>query len=457
MSVEGGTTTVTHAVASPADGAARGLSIVWRFPRTTASPLRLDWEAQGEVGRELILGRDAGCAVQLDGHDVSRRHAALRKVDPEAGATITDLGSRNGVRVNGRPIATAPLAAQDVVRLGGWVGVVTSAPGEVEEIAPGLWGGAAMRAALAPLGGVAASDLPIVLEGETGTGKEVVAGALHRWSGRGGPLVAVNCAALPEALAEGELFGYRRGAFTGADRASPGFFRAAQGGTLLLDEISDLPLALQAKLLRVLEQREVQPLGEARPVPIDVRVVVAGQQSLMESVRAGRFRADLLARLDGLTVQLPPLRQRREDVLPLFSRLLDGIGRGRVPAVESDLAERLCVHDWPFNVRELVLLVRRILALHGTETSLRAHHLPDRIGQETTGSAPAGAVAQAPAGAASLEPIQLPALLGALRASGGNVARAAAILGISRQRAYRLMEGQAVDLESIRAPDEKPR
>ncbi len=361
------------------------------------------------------------------------------------------------MRVNGRLVATAPLAAQDVVRLGGWVGVVTAAPGEVEEIAPGLWGGGAMRAALAPLGGVAASDLPIVLEGETGTGKEVVAGALHRWSGRGGPLVAVNCAALPEALAEGELFGYRRGAFTGADRASPGFFRARDGGTLLLDEISDLPLALQAKLLRVLEQREVQPLGEARPVPIDVRVVVAGQQSLMESVRAGRFRADLLARLDGLTVRLPPLRQRREDVLPLFSRLLDGVGRGRVPAVESDFAERLCVHDWPFNVRELVLLARRILALHSTETTLRAHHLPDRIGQEATGSPPAGATAQAPAPAAPAEPVQLPALLGALRASGGNVARAAAILGISRQRAYRLMEGQAVDLESIRAPDEKPR
>ena len=449
-------TTVTHAAGAVADAAAPALSIVWRFPRATGAAVRLGWESDGKLG-ELILGRDAGCAVQLDGHDVSRRHAALRKVGSEAGATITDLGSRNGVRVNGRPIATAPLGAQDVVRLGGWVGVVTAAPGEVEEIASGLWGGAAMRAALAPLTGAAASDLPIVLEGETGTGKELVAGALHRWSGRKGPLVAVNCAALPEALAEGELFGYRRGAFTGAERASPGFFRAADGGTLLLDEISDLPLALQAKLLRVLEQREVQPLGEPRPVPIDVRVVVAGQQSLMESVRAGRFRADLLARLDGLTVRLPPLRQRREDVLPLFSRLLDGVSRGRGPAIESDFAERLCVHDWPFNVRELVLLVRRIVALQGGEATLRAHHLPDRIGQETAGSSPGGPVAPAATAALPAEPVQLPALLVALRASGGNVARAAAILGISRQRAYRLMEGQAVDLESIRGPDEKPR
>jgi DNA-binding NtrC family response regulator len=444
---------VTHAAASEGEVSAPGLTIAWRFPRANVAPVRLDWEGEGE----LVLGRDPGAGVQVDGHDVSRRHAALRKEGLPAATTITDLGSRNGVRVNGRIISTAPLAVQDVVRLGGWIGVVTAAPDQVAEIVPGFWGGAAMQAALQPLRAVAASDLPVVLEGETGTGKEVVAGALHRWSGRGGPLVAVNCAALPEALAEGELFGYRRGAFTGADRASPGFFRGAEGGTLLLDEISDLPLALQAKLLRVLEQREVQPLGESRPVPIDVRVVVAGQQSLMESVRAGRFRADLLARLDGLTVRLPPLRARREDVLPLFSRLLERVGEGRAPAFETDVAERLCVHDWPFNVRELVLLARRMLAVHGTETTLRAHHLPERIGQDVAGSRSTGVVADLPAASGPAEPVQLPALLVALRASGGNVARAAAILGISRQRAYRLMEGQAIDLESLRVPDDNPR
>jgi transcriptional regulator with PAS, ATPase and Fis domain len=385
----------------------------------------------------------------------------LRKTGSGAGASIADLGSRNGVQVNGRRVAEAQLQPHDVVRIGGWVGIVTTAPGDFEEIAPGLWGSAAIASALAPLRQVAANDLPIVLEGETGTGKEVFASALHRWSGRGGPLVAVNCAALPEALAEGELFGYRRGAFTGAERASPGFFRAAEGGTLLLDEISDLPLGLQAKLLRVLEQREVQPLGEPRTVPIDVRVVVAGQQSLAAAVRAGRFRADLLARLDGLTVKLPPLRERREDVLPLFSQLLTKAGSGPAPAFESDFAERLCIHDWPFNVREVVLLSRRILALHGSGTTLRAHHLPDRLGQQiearTNVSSEAGS-AEAVSGVTSAEePVQLPALLAALRAAGGNVARAAAILGISRGRAYRLMEGQSVDLEEMRQPQQKPR
>jgi transcriptional regulator of acetoin/glycerol metabolism len=459
MSSGAGTTTLTQAGSQATGIDSHGLSLVWRFPRVGEEPVALQWE--GET--ERLVGRDPGCPVQLGGHDVSRRHAVLRRTEDGTGTTIADLGSRNGVRVNGRPVATAALGAGDVVKLGGWVGVVTAAPGGLAEIAPGFWGGQALQAALAPLRQAAASDLPIVLEGETGTGKEVAAGALHRWSGRAGPFVAVNCAALPEALAEGELFGYRRGAFTGADRASPGFFRSAEAGTLLLDEVSDLPLGLQAKLLRVLEQREVQPLGETRPVPIDVRVVVAGQQRLLESVRAGRFRADLLARLDGLTVRLPPLRQRREDVLPLFSRLLESLGRGQAPALESDLAERLCLHDWPFNVRELVLLVRRLLTLHGSETTLRAHHLPERIGEPAAasfGRAPAATPAspdRLPAGVAPGEPVQLPALLAALRSSGGNVARAAAILGISRQRAYRMMEGQTVDLEAIRGTGEKPR
>jgi hypothetical protein len=446
MSEGAGTTTVTHAAMSARDVASFGLSLVWRYPRASAPPVSLRWDG----ARELVIGRDVGCDVQLEGSDVSRRHAALRG-PADAATLIADLGSHNGVRVDGRKVAAeAPLGPGSVVRLGGWVGVVTAAVGDVVEILPGFWGGALLGETLAPVRRVAPSDLPVVIEGETGTGKEVVAGALHRWSGRTGPFVAVNCAALPEALAEGELFGYRRGAFTGAERANPGLIRGAEGGTLLLDEVSDLPLALQAKLLRVLEQREVHPLGEPRPVPINVRVVVAGQQPLSELVRAGRFRSDLQARLDGLTVRLPPLRERREDVLPLFSRLLESLGQGRAPAFEADVAERLCVHDWPFNVRELVFLVRRVLALHGGETTLRAQHLPARVGEPA-----AGQTSSAPVVVAA-EPVALPALMVALRTSGGNVARAAAMLGISRQRAYRLMEGQAVDLESLREPEDKP-
>ncbi|HSS40654.1 MAG TPA: sigma 54-interacting transcriptional regulator [Polyangia bacterium] len=445
MSSGAGTTTITQAVAGPSSTGTQNLSIAWRFPHSSAPPIAL----RRASGEEITIGRDPGCSAQLSGPDVSRRHAVVRP-GPGALTTIADVGSRNGIRVNGRQTTQAQLGDQDVVRVGGWLGVVTAAPDDVAEIAPGFWGGGTLIEALAPVRQIAPTDLPIIVEGETGTGKERVAEALHRWSGRKGPFLAVNCAALPEALAEAELFGYRRGAFTGADRASPGFFRSAEQGTLLLDEVSDLPLGVQAKLLRVLEEREVQPLGEARPVAVDVRVVVAGQQPLMESVRAGRFRGDLLARLDGLTVRLPPLRCRREDVLPLFSRLLDVASAGRVPATDTDVAERLCVYDWPFNVRELGLLARRLVAVHGPGATLRLSHLPTSMLE--AGSAPAVTVPQAGA-----DPIQLPALVAALRAAGGNVARAAAVLGISRQRAYRLMEGQGVDLETIRGERDRPR
>ena len=195
----------------------------------------------------------------------------------------------------------------------------------------------------------------------------------------------------------------------------------------------------------------MQPLGEIRPVPIDVRVVVAGQQPLIEAVRAGRFRADLLARLDGLAVRLPPLRARREDVLPLFSHLLEELGQGRAPSMESDFAERLCMHDWPFNVRELVLLAKRLRdpARQRGDLARPAPARADcgrRAGAPLAGRPPRRRRRSRPVRPRPPEPVELPALVVALRASGGNVARAAAMLGISRQRAYRLMEGQAVDL-----------
>jgi transcriptional regulator of acetoin/glycerol metabolism len=454
MRSDSGSTTVTERSSPRSSGRSAELGLVWAFPNPEAPPLALPSD-----GRELSAGRDAACSVQLTGDGVSRRHAAFRRDVASGVLSITDLGSRNGTRVNGEPVASALLEPGDVVRLGGWVGVVSSAPGRFRELSPGLFGGETLEAALAPLKRAAESDLPIVLEGETGTGKEVATESLHRWSGRSGPLVAVNCATLPHGLAEAELFGYRRGAFTGADRASPGFFRSAAGGTLLLDEVSDLPLGVQAKLLRVLEQRAVQPLGETRPVPIDVRIVVAGQQSLAEAVQEGRFRADLLARLEGLTVRLPALRKRREDVLPLFSLFLGRVSSGRAPALDVELVERLCLHDWPFNVRELVLLVRRLLVLYAGETTLTAEHLPERMlepGRSLTPprrSEPSQAV---PVAAPGVEAIGLPALIVALRASRGNVARASAMLGITRQRAYRLMEAAAVDLDALREGGEVP-
>lgn len=441
-----GQTTVPSLSASRASEP-RHLLLSWLFPKTDGPTLALPTGSDAEVA----IGRDEDCQSVLSGQDVSRKHATVRAEGPHS--VLIDLSSRNRTWVNGRAIQATLLGEGDVVRVGGWVGVVTRARDSLGALAPGLYGGARLREAVGAAERAAKSDLPIVLEGETGTGKEAVSRAIHAWSGRSGPLVAVNCAALPQALAEGELFGYRRGAFTGAQQASAGYFRSAEQGTLLLDEICELPLPLQAKLLRVLEQREVQPLGEVKPVKLDVRVLAAAQEPLAQAVAQGRFRADLFARLDGLSVRLPPLRERRAEIPYLFVRLLVENSGGRPPEVDARLIERLCLYDWPFNVRELSLLVKRLLVLHGAERRLTLAHLPERLREV---EAPRASRASTPP-PAPVEAPELPQLLEALRASNGNVARAAQALGISRQRAYRMMQGHSeVDLDALREPGPKP-
>jgi transcriptional regulator with PAS, ATPase and Fis domain len=400
-----------------------------------AATTRLDHRAQ-------VLGRDPSCAPSLQGHEISRRHAEVQIDGPLV--VIRDLESRNGVYVNGRKVARGPLGTGDVVRLGEWVGVVVRLGASDDPscvgLAPGLLGSHRLAAALQPVRRVAPTDLPVVVQGETGTGKEGVARAVHAWSGRTGRFVAVNCAAIAPTLAEGELFGYRKGAFTGADRAGVGYLRAAHGGTLFLDEVLELAAPLQAKLLRVLEQQEVHPLGEAEPVPIDVRFVAATQEPLARAVSDGRFRADLMARLDGLTVEIPALRTRKEDVAPLFLAFLQDKSGNAAPEVEPRLIEQLMLYDWPLNVRELSLLARRLLALHGGERLLRAH-LPGRILDAQASPAPATATAKA-ARSATDDEQAFDALVAALRVHDGNVTRAAAALGITRARAYRLLEAR---------------
>jgi transcriptional regulator with PAS, ATPase and Fis domain len=359
---------------------------------------------------------------------------------------VRDVGSKNGVSVNGRKIHESPIAPGDVIRLGDCVGVVASVlhvdgPWLHREIAPGVFGGALLSSVLAPVERASVSRLPVVLQGETGTGKEVVARAIHDWSGRPGPFVAINCAALPESLAEAELFGYRRGAFTGATQASEGHFKAADRGTLLLDEVLELPLPLQAKLLRALEENAIVPLGESRPQEIDVRVVCASQAPIAEAVAEGRFRGDLAARLGGLIVDLPALRERHGDVPYLFQELLRAQSGGPPPAVSTELLESLCCHDWPYNVRELNLLVQRMLALHGDETLLRRSHLPESLRRPASNRRKQGQVAPKPT---------VERLVDALRAHAGNVSRAAASLGMTRQRAYRMLEGNDALLDELR-------
>ena len=449
-------TTVPDVVGGGA-GAPVSLAIRWVFPASDGSITRL------ETG-ETQFGRDAACAGYLPSASVSRVHAAIRWA-PGAVPMLRDLDSTNGVFVNASRVRQAPLKVRDVLRIGDFVGVLVTLPADgstswtFQELTDGYWAGPALQEALRPARLVAATNLPIIIQAETGAGKEGAAHAIAAWSGRRGPFVAVNCAALPEALAEGELFGYRRGAFSGAERAHAGFLRAAQGGTLWLDEIADLSLAVQAKLLRAVEEREVVPLGETEPVQIDVRLLAAAQSPLRQAVEEKRFRGDLLARLDGLTVTLPPLRERVEEVPTLFAKLVERHRQGAAPPrLDPLLVERLCAHDWPFNVRELALLVRRLLALHPDASVLDLGMLTgalraDESAPPLASVPPVASPDEKAGGTADPDP---GALVAALRAERGNVKRAAATLGISRGRLYRLMEkAGSFDLALIRESDGK--
>ncbi len=281
------------------------------------------------------------------------------------------------------------------------------------------------------------AGLPVLLLGETGTGKEVFARALHRCCARAGkPFVAVNCAALPEGLIEAELFGYEDGAFTGARRhGSPGLLRQADGGVLFLDEIGDMPPALQPRLLRVLQERELSPLGGGKPVKLDFALICATHRDLEAAIADGRFRADLYYRIAHHVASLPPLREHPERAR-LVRELWQGIGEGR-PLDAAALAV-LAGHDWPGNLRQLVACLRTLAALSDPGDTIGIAQLP---GWLRPGPRPAASPASPPATAAPaegrLEALALAAMRQALADCGGNVSRAARVLGVSRSTLYR--------------------
>jgi two-component system response regulator FlrC len=294
---------------------------------------------------------------------------------------------------------------------------------------------------------IAASDIPVLLEGPTGTGKEVLARFVHRLSARAqGPFVAVNCAAMPEAMLEALLFGHKKGAFTGAAEAGEGLFRAAHGGTLLLDEVGELPLALQSKMLRALQEGEVLPLGATKPLKVDVRVVAATNRQLAAEVEAGRFREDLLYRLNVFPLALPALRDRPGDIAPLaFAMLLrHAPAPGQPGWLSAEALTALEAHAWPGNVRELENVIRRAILLAGTAAAIAPEHIVfDTAVRPIAASAVADSALTGIATPRSLSDVafasEARAILETLSRNGGNRAATARTLGISeRTLRYRL-------------------
>jgi transcriptional regulator with PAS, ATPase and Fis domain len=403
----------------------------------------------------LAFGREpppGGLALPFA--SVSRLHARIAARGAEL--VLDDLESRNGTFVNGRRIKHAFVEDGDELRIGevvfklvvgdvkpyaSWplTGVVSAAPFDV------LRGGAAIERVRHEIARTATTDLTVLVLGETGTGKELVADALHRASGRPGRLATVNCAAIPATLLESELFGYKRGAFTGADRDRIGIVKSADGGTLFLDEIGDMPLDAQAKLLRMIETRTVTPLGSHTAEPVDVRIVSATHRPLGRFVREERFRADLFARISGHTIELPPLRDRKEDVYQLVQLFLERARNGGpLPRVTAPFMIGLLEHDWSLNVRELETAIRRAVAL--ADGVLEEAHLPPATRESREDPRSSASAAGTRAAAPSAEDLRA-----LLTRHGGNVAAVARELGKERVQIHRWMKRHAISPDEFRS------
>jgi DNA-binding NtrC family response regulator len=429
-----------------------------------------------EVDQVALVRGEMGAALELDGDRrrlrlgfpdewMSTRHARIERT--VGGFRIVDEGSKNGLLLNGERTAGALLVDGDWIEAGHTLlrYRLAAQPRLAQQRIPRS--GAAALATVLPtlqeqsrdLEDIARSTVSVILRGETGTGKEVLAHAVHRLSGRPGELIAVNCGALPAALLESELFGYRKGAFSNAVEDRPGLVRAADRGTLFLDEIGDLPHGSQAALLRVLQEREVTPLGGTRPVKVDLRVVCATHRDLEEHVARGQFRGDLYARLSGHTFTIPPLRERREDLGLITAALLRRIAPDQDLRFESEAVRALCRHDWPLNVRELekCLTSAVVLARGG---AIGVEQLPPALDACRRTADPAAIPAPETIGAPDTEIDREPVkprrterreqLVALLQAHSGNISAVARELGKARSQVQRWLHDYGLDPEQYR-------
>jgi DNA-binding NtrC family response regulator len=406
-------------------------------------------------GSGVTIGAEATCDVVLVDAAVSRRHV---KIAPAAaGFSVTDLGSRNGTWLDGARIETAIVPPGSMLRVGHTIVEILPAE-EMLGIPPSartsfgamLGSSDAMRRVFALLERASTSDVPVLLLGESGTGKELAARAVHEASRRKeGAFIVFDCGAASESLVESALFGHKRGAFTGAHADQPGAFALAHGGTLFLDEIGDLPLALQPKLLRMLEMGEIMPLGARKSERFDVRFVAATHRDLPSEVVRGTFRADLYYRLAVVETHLPPLRQRPEDIPEIVRAMLRAQGKENVVVAGKGL-DRLLAHAWPGNVRELRNVVARAAALAPPNATFDEMPIVLRADPQT-GETRAGARADRPyheAKDALLATFDREYCTDLLERAGGNVSEAARIAGVERKYLYKILERAGLRSES---------
>jgi MoxR-like ATPase len=393
--------------------------------------------------------------VRIPGRSISSTHARL--LQEGESWVLEDARSTNGSFVNGARVERAVLREGDVIELGHTILVVRGAlptplgtvptfdSCEVASAAPGMSTLLPdLFAEFATLTRLSKSELPMLLLGDTGTGKEVLARAVHALSGRSGPFVAVNCGALPSNLVESQLFGHVKGSFSGALRDEPGLVRSAESGTLLLDEIGDLPATAQPALLRVLQEREVIAVGSVRPAKVDVRIIAATHQPLERFVEEGRFRRDLFARLDGFRFKVPLLRQRREDLGVILAEILRTSPNDKL-RLTSEAGVAMAMHDWPFNIRELVQRLRRAEVLaQGSPVTPTHFALPEEPSAASSPRAPASASLSAEDDRLKRE------ILLKMEAHGGNIAEVAREMGKARMQVHRWLKRFGIDAESFR-------
>ena len=427
-------------------GRPRAGSIRFRLSDLTSVTLGRGPERRGErVGTDLI--------VRVPDKWMSSKHA---RIEPSFGRwVLTDTESKNGSIVDGHTTKRAVLTDGSLIELGHTLFLFferlpvdadaatmveltpNDGPPGFSTLMPG-WNQELMR-----LRQIASSEIPMLIEGESGTGKEVIAHAIHDQSGRGGAFVPVNCGALPENLVESELFGYKKGAFSGAAADHPGLVRAADGGTLFLDEIGDLPASSQAALLRVLQEREVMPVGGTRAVEINLRVDAATDRDVDDMVAEGTFRHDLFARLAGFRVTVPPLAERRTDLGVLIGVLHARIFPADHPGFDIDAARLLLRYPWPLNVRELEQALATAQVLAGNEP-VRADHLPDSV---RTGRPPG---APRPVVLSENDQKVRDQVVASLREHQGNVSAVARALDKDRKQIQRWIKRFGLDPGSYR-------